>query len=83
VLLSTPLHASSNFTVSVQLANKRGFTKKNIIQAAARKRSSSAVGADRQCALFQFLQELVSVFSVADIQTPVWALEDSDGRPVA
>jgi hypothetical protein len=27
VLLSTPLHASSNFTVSVQLANKRGFTK--------------------------------------------------------
>jgi hypothetical protein len=26
VLLSTPLHASSNFTVSVQLANKRGFT---------------------------------------------------------
>jgi hypothetical protein len=30
VLLSTPLHASSNFTVSVQLANKRGFTKKNV-----------------------------------------------------
>jgi hypothetical protein len=28
VLLSTPLHASSNFTVSVQLANKRGFSKK-------------------------------------------------------
>jgi hypothetical protein len=28
VLLSTPLHASSNFTVFVQLANKRGFTKK-------------------------------------------------------
>jgi hypothetical protein len=28
VLLSTPLHASSNVTVSVQLANKRGFTKK-------------------------------------------------------
>jgi hypothetical protein len=27
VLLSTPLHASSNFTVSVQLANKRGFKK--------------------------------------------------------
>jgi hypothetical protein len=27
VLLSTPLHASSNFTVSVQLADKRGFTK--------------------------------------------------------
>jgi hypothetical protein len=25
VLLSTPLHASSNFTVSVQLANKRGL----------------------------------------------------------
>jgi hypothetical protein len=31
VLLSTPLHASSNFTVSVQLANKRGFTKKLFI----------------------------------------------------
>jgi hypothetical protein len=30
VLLSTPLHASSNFTVSVQLANKRGFKKKVI-----------------------------------------------------
>jgi hypothetical protein len=29
VLLSTPLHASSNFTVSVQLANKRGFKNKN------------------------------------------------------
>jgi hypothetical protein len=29
VLLSTPLHASSNFTVSVQLANKRGFKQKN------------------------------------------------------
>jgi hypothetical protein len=28
VLLSTPLHASSNFTVSVQLANKRGLQKK-------------------------------------------------------
>jgi hypothetical protein len=28
VLLSTPLHASSNFTVSVQLANKRGFKQK-------------------------------------------------------
>jgi hypothetical protein len=28
VLLGTPLHASSNFTVSVQLADKRGFTKK-------------------------------------------------------
>jgi hypothetical protein len=27
VLLSTPLHASSNFTVSVQLANKRGLKK--------------------------------------------------------
>jgi hypothetical protein len=25
VLLSTPLHASSNFTVSVQLANKNGL----------------------------------------------------------
>jgi hypothetical protein len=25
VLLSTPLHASSNFTVYVQLANKRGL----------------------------------------------------------
>jgi hypothetical protein len=25
VLLSTPLHASSNFTVSVQLANKKGL----------------------------------------------------------
>jgi hypothetical protein len=25
VLLSTSLHASSNFTVSVQLANKRGL----------------------------------------------------------
>jgi hypothetical protein len=35
VLLSTPLHASSNFTVSVQLANKRGLkklqTKKNLV----------------------------------------------------
>jgi hypothetical protein len=31
VLLSTPLHASSNFTLSVQLANKRGFTKKKKI----------------------------------------------------
>jgi hypothetical protein len=31
VLLSTPLHASSNFTVSVQLANKRGFTKKKVL----------------------------------------------------
>jgi hypothetical protein len=30
VLLSTPLHASSNFTVSVQLANKRGFTKRKL-----------------------------------------------------
>jgi hypothetical protein len=30
VLLSTPLHASSNFTVSVQLANKRGFKQKKI-----------------------------------------------------
>jgi hypothetical protein len=29
VLLNTPLHASNNFTVSVQLANKRGFTKEN------------------------------------------------------
>jgi hypothetical protein len=29
VLLGTPLHASSNFTVSVQLANKRGFKQKN------------------------------------------------------
>jgi hypothetical protein len=28
VLLSTPLHASSNFTVSVQLANKNGLNKK-------------------------------------------------------
>jgi hypothetical protein len=28
VLLGTPLHASSNFTVSVQLADKRGFIKK-------------------------------------------------------
>jgi hypothetical protein len=28
VLLSTPLHVSSNFTVSVQLTNKRGFKKK-------------------------------------------------------
>jgi hypothetical protein len=28
VLLSTPLHASSNFRVSVQLANKRGFKPK-------------------------------------------------------
>jgi hypothetical protein len=28
VLLSTPLHASSNFTVSVQLANKRGLKKR-------------------------------------------------------
>jgi hypothetical protein len=28
VLLSTPLHASSNFTVSVQLANKRGLKEK-------------------------------------------------------
>jgi hypothetical protein len=32
VLLSTPLHTSSNFTVSVQLANKRGFTKKYFIE---------------------------------------------------
>jgi hypothetical protein len=31
VLLSTPLHASSNFTASVQLANKRGFTKRKKI----------------------------------------------------
>jgi hypothetical protein len=30
VLLSTPLHASSNFTVSVQLANKRGFKKDSV-----------------------------------------------------
>jgi hypothetical protein len=30
VLLSTPLHASSNFTVSVQLANKRGFKKNKV-----------------------------------------------------
>jgi hypothetical protein len=30
VLLSTPLHATSNFTISVQLANKRGF-KENVI----------------------------------------------------
>jgi hypothetical protein len=30
VLLSTPLHASSNFTVSVQLANKRGLKKSSI-----------------------------------------------------
>jgi hypothetical protein len=28
VLLSTPLHASSNFTVSLQLANKRGLKKR-------------------------------------------------------
>jgi hypothetical protein len=28
VLLSTPLHAFSNFTVSVQLANKREFKQK-------------------------------------------------------
>jgi hypothetical protein len=32
VLLSTPLHASSNFTVSVQLANKRGFKQKKSIK---------------------------------------------------
>jgi hypothetical protein len=31
VLLSTPLHASSNFTVSVQLANKRGLKQKKIL----------------------------------------------------
>jgi hypothetical protein len=30
VLLSTPLHASSNFTVSVQLANKRGLKKDSV-----------------------------------------------------
>jgi hypothetical protein len=32
VLLSTPLHASSNFTVSVQLANKRGFKQQQKIE---------------------------------------------------
>jgi hypothetical protein len=43
VLLSTPLHASSNFTVSVQLANKRGFTKqkKNIKKMLPVRESSS------------------------------------------
>jgi hypothetical protein len=31
VLLSTPLHASSNFTVSVQLANKGGSSKNAVL----------------------------------------------------
>jgi azurin len=30
VLLSSPLHASSNFTVSVQLENKMGFKQKSL-----------------------------------------------------